>query len=204
MSFSVESLPMLKMPRPARRERTLEEYLRFDAKAKERYEFIDKHFVKMAGAKAPHNIIMANMTISLGIAIKRLPKKYIVFSSEQKVYLPPLDEVLYPDVLAVCEKPLFWDDDQHLLINPLVIVEVLSKSTRGYDRGDKFMKYNTLDPFREYVLVEQDRARVETWFREEPGLWRETAVEGLGAKIALRSMGIELSLADIYDSVELA
>lgn len=202
MSFSVESLPVLKN-KPDPRERTLEQYLKFEERSKHKHEFINKHIVKMPGSKGPHNIISMNIGTAIKYAVKQLSQKYLVFSSDQKIYLPATDDALYGDMLTVCERPLYWDEAQVLLINPLVIVDVLSKSTKKYDRGDKFMKYKTLESFREYVLIEQDSPRVETWFREEPGLWRETIVEGLSTKIALRSMGISIDLADIYDGIQL-
>ena len=131
-----------------------------------------------------------------------MPKKYRIFSSDQKIYFPELNHGSYADALAVSEKPEYWDDNQLLLVNPLLVVEVLSDSTEAYDRQGKFAKYKTLPSFREYVLVKQDKYHVETWFRQEPGLWRETIVTDPGAAIELRSLGCVISLADIYENIE--
>lgn len=199
-TFSEAQLPVLKI-KPIRREYTLEEYLRFEARSKDKHEFIDKQIIKMPNAKGPHNIIAFNTGFSLKKRVEVLPKKYIFFTSDQKIYLPSMDEGLYADVLAVSEHPLYWDDDKLLLINPLLIVEVLSRSTKKYDRGDKFHKYRTLESFREYVLIDQFSYHVETWFREEPGLWRENVVTDPAAEIQIRSMGVSLKLSEIYENI---
>lgn len=194
------SLGIRKEPK---RRYSLEEYLRKEAKSKYKHEFIDGQIVRMAYAKGPHNIIAANFTIGLGIAIEAAEKKYIIFGSDQKVYFPTLNEGVYADALAVCEKPLYWDDEELLLLNPIVIVEVLSKSTSKYDRSGKFEKYKTLDSFKEYVLVRQDQPYVETWHQIEKGLWRETIVTDLAAAVHLASVGVDIAMERVYRNVEL-
>jgi Uma2 family endonuclease len=191
--------------KPAKQPRryTLEEYLRREEKSLERHEYYDGKIIRVPMAKGPHNIIGANTITALNIALKSAPKKYIVFNSNQKIYLPPLNFGLYPDALVVCEKPLYWDDNEVLLINPILIVEVLSKSTSAYDRGDKFSEYKTLSSFKEYVLIEQNNCSVESRFREEPDLWRETVVTDPNGHILLKSIGCSLSLADVYENIDL-
>ena len=119
-------------------------------------------------------------------------------------YLPVLDESVYADTLAVCEKPLFWDDDDLLLINPILVVEVLSKSTQRYDRTSKFDKYKTLESFKEYVMIRQNECYAEVWYRERPGLWHETIVTDIDDKLPLQSLGVEISMKRIYKNVSLA
>lgn len=201
-TFTPEMLPMLKLRQPELRPRTLEEWIQFEARAKNKHEFIDKQFIKMPYARGPHNEISGNIIGAFKAVFKTLDKVYRVYSSDQKVYFPALEEGVYADSLAVCEKPLYWDDNKLLLINPILVVEVLSKSTKKYDRGDKFSKYKTLESFREYVLVDQYECRVETHFREEPGLWRETVLTDPAGSVQLRSIGISISLADIYEHIE--
>jgi Uma2 family endonuclease len=184
-----------------RRTYTLQEFLRKEAKSLHKHEFINGQINKMPYAKGPHNIITANMTVSMGIAFEKADKNYIVFPSDQMVYFPSLDEGVYADALAVCEKPLYWDDQELLLINPIVVVEVLSKSTAKYDRTGKFDKYKTLESFREYVLIRQDKCYAEVWFQEEKGLWRETIATDLSAELPLRSVGISIPLHRIYKNV---
>ncbi len=200
-SVAVNPLAVLKPTKQPRRY-TLEEYLRREEKSLERHEYYDGTIIRVPMARGTHNIIVMNIGSALKFALKAQSKKYIVFGGTQKVYLPPLNYGLYPDALVVCEKPLYWDDNEVLLINPVLIVEVLSKSTSAYDRGDKFSEYKTLPSFKEYVLIEQTECRVESRFREEPDLWRETVVAEPNGKILLKSIGCSLSLADVYENIE--
>lgn len=193
-------LAVLKPTKPPRRY-TLEEYLRREERSRERNEYYDGIIVPLPSAKGPHNIITANTIVALGNALQTLDKDYTLFTNSQKVYLPALNFGLYPDALVISEKPVYWDDNEVLLINPLVIVEVLSRSTRTYDRGEKFSEYKTLPTFREYVLIEQTKYMVETRFREEPDLWREKTYTNTNDRIMLRSIGCSISLADIYRKI---
>ena len=144
-------------------------------------------------------IEMTNTTESLG-------KNYLFYGSDQKIYFPNLDEGVYADSLAVCEKPLYWDNDDLLLINPILVVEVLSKSTQKYDRTGKrnaarFDKYKTLESFKEYVMIRQDICYAEVWYRERPGLWHETIITNIDGKLPLQSLGVEVSMKRIYKNV---
>lgn len=186
-----------------KRKYSLEEYLRKEAKSKYKHEFISGQIVRMPYAKGPHNIISANISAQMAIQFDRSNQHFIVFSSDQKVYFPSLNEGVYADALAVCEQPLYWDDEKLLLINPIIVVEVLSKSTSRYDRSGKFEKYKTLESFKEYVLVRQDQHYVETWHQLEKGLWKETIVTDLAASVPLASVGIEIAMGRIYRNVEL-
>jgi Uma2 family endonuclease len=193
--------PPLKLNRPIRKY-TLEQYLEKEAKSVDKHEFIDGQIIKMPYAKGPHNIIAANMMAQLIIQTISLDKSYTVFASDQKVYFPSLNEGVYADALAVCEKPLYWDDNQLLLINPIVVVEVLSKSTSKYDRAGKFAKYKTLESFKEYVLIRQDECYAEVWYRESPGRWQETIVTDIKGELPLQSIGISILMEKVYRNVE--
>jgi len=194
--------PPLKLNRPIRRY-TLEQYLEKEKKSIYKHEFIDGQIIKMPYAKGPHNIIAANMMAQLINKTEDLEKNYTVFASDQKVYFPSLDEGVYADALAVCEEPLYWDDNQLLLINPIVVVEVLSKITQKYDRTGKFDKYKTLESFKEYVMIRQDECYAEVWYRESPGRWQETIVTDIIGELPLQSVGISISMERIYKNVEL-
>lgn len=193
-------LPQLILKKPSRYF-TLEEYLRREARSAEKHEYFDGKIVPMPFARGPHNEISANMMAAFKIAARSLPTIYRVYSSDQQIYLPTLNYGFYADALVIAEQPEYWDDDTLLLINPLLIVEVLSDSTEKKDRTSKFGDYKTLPSFREYVLVKQDRCQVETWFRQEPGLWRETVVTDPAGSIPLQSLGCSIALADIYEHI---
>jgi Uma2 family endonuclease len=182
---------------------TLVQYLRKEAKSATKHEFINGNIIKMPYAKGPHNIIAANISAEMKIACRALPTKYVIFSSDQQIYFPSLEEGVYADALAVCERPIYWDEEKLLLINPIIVVEVLSKSTQKYDRTSKFTKYKTLESIKEYILIRQDKYYAEIWYQKAPGLWQETIVKELNGELLLQSIGVSIAMENIYEHVEL-
>jgi Uma2 family endonuclease len=191
------------VPQKTPRDYTLAEYLRREERATELHEYYDGNIIKLPMARGPHNEIVGNMTAALKAAIKGAPKTFRLFTGQQLVYLPALNYGLYPDVLVVCEAPKYWDNNQVLLINPILIVEVLSKSTKKYDRTEKFGEYKTLPSFQEYVLIDPNKCHIESRFREEPNLWRDTYSTKLEESLYLKSLGCSLDLVDIYENIVL-
>jgi Uma2 family endonuclease len=180
---------------------SLGEYLIREEKSQERHDYFDGEIKRIPMARGPHNEICANIAWALKNAFKMQEKPYRLFNSNQNIYLPRLNFGLYPDAVVVCEEPEYYDSNQVLLLNPLLIVEVLSRSTSKYDRGDKFREYTTAPSFREYVLIEQDFCHVESRFQEERNLWRDTFEENIEASIDLKSIGCSIALADIYEHI---
>ena len=157
--------------------------------------------VRMAGAKARHNQIAANLTGALKYALRPLPRKFIVYNSDQKVYVESENVGVYPDALVVCEEPQFWQGREDLIVNPLLIVEVLSRSTASFDKSGKFLLYEQLPSFREYVLVEQNYPRVESWFRTTEHSWDKTVQGETDGFIELRSVEVSIPLTEVYEHV---
>ena len=180
---------------------TLAEYLRREERSQELHEYYDGMITKLPMARGPHNMITANMVTALNNVKRALTKKYLIYTGQQAVYLPKLNFSLYPDVLTVVETPQYFDRNQVLLINPLVIIEVLSKSTKKYDRVLKFDEYKTLDSFKEYILIDQKKCHIQVRYREEPGLWRETTYENMNDTILLKSMNCTIFMTDIYENI---
>lgn len=197
-----EVSPKLILHKPTRKY-TLEKYLRKEANSTHKHEFINGEIIKIPNARYNHNLIAMNIAIEMTNTTESLGKNYLFYGSDQKIYFPNLDEGVYADSLAVCEKPLYWDNDDLLLINPILVVEVLSKSTQKYDRTGKFDKYKTLESFKEYVMIRQDICYTEVWYRERPGLWHETIVTNIDGKLPLQSLGVEVSMKRIYKNVSL-
>lgn len=195
-----EVSPKLILHKPTRKY-TLEKYLRKEANSTHKHEFINGEIIKIPNARYNHNLIAMNIAIEMTNTTESLGKNYLFYGSDQKIYFPNLDEGVYADSLAVCEKPLYWDNDDLLLINPILVVEVLSKSTQKYDRTGKFDKYKTLESFKEYVMIRQDICYTEVWYRERPGLWHETIVTNIDGKLPLQSLGVEVSMKRIYKNV---
>jgi Uma2 family endonuclease len=192
-------LPPTKEPRRY----TLAEFLRRAEKSEELLEYYDGIITKLPMARGPHNEIIMNVGTALNISIKLNAKKYRVFGGQQKVYLPALNFGVFPDVLVVTNTPLYWDDNQVLLINPILIIEVLSKGTKKYDRNGKFEEYRTLESFEEYVLIDQNKCHVETHFREEPKVWKGIYHNNITDSIYLKSIDCTISIADIYENIAL-
>ena len=119
-----------------------------------------------------------------------------------RVFVPKTRLYAYPDIVVVCGEPQFLDDVPDTLINPLVLIEILSDSTEGYDRGEKFKNYRSIDSVREYVLVTQDRPAIEKYIRHGDGFWMLSDATGLDATITLESIDCTLKLADVYDKVK--
>ena len=125
----------------------------------------------------------------------------MVYNSDQKIYIEAANVVVYPDALVICEKPIFWNGREDLIVNPLVVVEVLSESTRRYDKGDKFLLYKQAPTLREYVTVEQKKPLVESWFRLEKNTWDNSFQTDISQSFELRSIGVSISLSDIYENI---
>ena len=182
---------------------TLDEYLVYEEQSVSKHQFFNGYIQKMAGAKANHNQIALQTACALLVAVKKLDTKYKVYNSDQKIYIESENMALYPDALVISEKPQFHEGREDLITNPLLIVEVLSKSTARYDRGEKFMLYQRCPSFREYILIEQDTLHVESWFRIKENTWERTFETQLEKSLAIRSIGVELNLGDVYSDVEM-
>jgi Uma2 family endonuclease len=182
---------------------TLKEYLRREEDSTELHEYYDGIITKLPMARGPHNDIVFNIGTALKYTLKKTKKTYYIRGGQQLVYLPTLNFGLYPDALVVSENPQYFDKNEVLLINPTLIVEVLSKSTRKYDRTDKFDEYRTLESFKEYVLIDQKRCHIEIRYRETPDTWRYTEVTDMQGSIFLKSLDCAISVADIYDNINL-
>ena len=178
---------------------TPEEYLALEDACNYRSEFENGYISAMAGSSFNHAQITSN--ISRFIANKA-GEHCSSLPNEIKVWIETLNKFYYSDVAVVCGKPVFYEDRTDTIINPLIIVEVLSKSTEAKDRGEKFLAYQTLDSLKEYVLVSQDKNVVERFFKENDGNWKYAATIGLNSAILLESLKIELTFKEIYERVD--
>jgi Uma2 family endonuclease len=201
-NISINPLAVLK-PTKKPRLYTLAEYLRRTEKSENLLEYYNGIIKELPFAIGPHNIISANAATEFNTVFRDSNKDYIVMAAKQLIYFPKLNFSVYPDVLVVCETPQYFDDNQVLLINPILIVEVLSRSTGKYDRTTKFDEYKTLDSFKEYVLIDQKKCRIETRFQEEPGLWREKVYTNLSDSILLKSVDCAVEASMIYRKIQL-
>lgn len=181
---------------------TPEEYLTFERRSEIKHEYLQGEVFAMAGASYEHNQITANVARALGVQLGDRPCD--VLTNDMRVSVPDTDMFTYPDVVVVCGEPRFTDDALDTLINPTVIVEVLSTSTEGYDRGLKFAYYRTIASLTDYVLIAQDRLSIEHYVRQEDGTWRLHDAGNQNGRITLASVGCELNIAAVYRRVNLA
>ena len=182
------------------------EYLAIERAAEFKSEFVNGEMLAMSGGTAPHARVATNLTIALGVRLRG--GSCSVFNSDLRVNVSATGLYTYPDITVVCGELRLADDGHNdTLFNPTVLVEVLSPSTEAYDRGAKFAHYQRIDSLREYVLVAQDRPRVERYTRRQeadPNEWLLTVATGLDSKLTLPALGLELPLAEIYDGVDFA
>lgn len=175
------------------------EYLRRERLAEEKSEFADGYVYAMSGASVPHNYIASNLMVIIGSALKGSPCKPL--GSDMRTRTPSSRFFTYPDLVIVCGQPELHDEQKDTLLNPTVIIEILSPSTEKWDRGGKFARYQSIPSLQDYVLVSQDIPRVERFSRNGEE-WTLANSEGLEATLRLPSVGIEISLAEIYEDVE--
>jgi Uma2 family endonuclease len=180
---------------------TATEYLAIERQAETRSEYLDGEMFTMAGGSREHNLIETNTVRELSLKLKHRPCE--VYSNDQRVHIPATGLYTYPDVVVVCGEPHFDDDQFDTLLNPTLIIEVLSPNTEAYDRGKKFEHYRSIGSLSEYLLVSQAEPRIEQYLRQDEGRWIFTDVAGLDSRITLPSIQCELSLAEVYDKVKL-
>ncbi len=189
------------MPLQPKPRLTPEDYLALERSADFKSEYFDGEIFAMTGASAEHNIITLNVGSEIRRQLKNRP--CTAYSNDMRVKVDPTGLYTYPDLVVVCGKAQLEDAHLDTLLNPTLIVEVLSDSTEAYDRGRKFEHYRKLESLAEYVLIAQHRPHVESYRRQPDQQWLLTECSGLDGKLRLHSIDCELALAEIYDKVEL-
>jgi Uma2 family endonuclease len=179
---------------------TLEEYLELDRTSEERLEFWDGEVFCMSGGSEWHYEIESNIVTFLKTSLKGRGCR--AYTGNVRIKVPSAPPYRYADVSALCGEAKFEEiGGVDALVNPQLLVEVLSPSTEAYDRGDKFLHYKSIPTLREYLLVAQNQPHVTHLFKREDGLWIHTDVNELGATLTLTSLGCELPLAEVYAGV---
>lgn len=199
---ATSALQIAPIPYEEKRKYSIEEYLAMEALAPYKSEFHNGYIYPMPGGIYNHNLIAQNMAAELRNAVKKLEQTYRVLNSDMFVHIPEDSSFVYPDALVICDKPKFYKEHKTVITNPLVIVEVLSSSTESYDRSGKFDKYSSIDTFKEYVLIKQDRHQVVTFFREETDLWRKTVYMGIESELFIKALQVAIPMTEIYDGIE--
>jgi Uma2 family endonuclease len=186
----------------AKKHYTLEEYFELERNSLEKYQFYRGEVFAMSGASPPHNRIVVNLIRHLANALAGGP--CVVFPADQRIKCPTA-LYTYADASIVCgEAQFIKQQGLETLINPKVVFEVLSPSTEPFDRGKKFDEYQSLESFQEYVLVSQDRPRVDHFVRQRDGSWRPKMIEGIENTLQLATVECELALGAIFEGVVLS
>lgn len=186
----------------AKKKLTEDEYLDLEADAEFKSEFYNGEMFAMAGANRAHNTIKDNLIVEIGIRLKGGTCR--TYSSDMRVKVKRTGLYTYPDIVIVCGEP----EIEHrrgldTLLNPRIVIEVLSKTTEGYDRGSKFRQYKRLASVQEYVIVSSDRVCIDRFVRQDDEQWLLTTFDKPSGKMAMASVPVRIPLADIYRDVEL-
>ena len=179
-----------------------EEYLTGEREDNIRHEYFAGEVFAMAGASREHNQISTNIVRLLGNQL--LEKPCSVFASDMKVKVKKKKKYSYPDIVVVCEKEEYEDEHNDVLLNPVVLIEILSDSTEAYDRGDKFSHYQDIPSFTEYILVSQYIFKMERFTRQPDNSWVYTIYQGKEDILSVETVDCALPLAEVYRKVRFA
>ncbi|MFP4337524.1 MAG: Uma2 family endonuclease [Halothece sp.] len=180
---------------------TPSEYLEFEAEAKTRHEFINGEIIPMAGGTTNHNELVTNLCVLLKPSLRKQGKR--LYSENVRLWIASANVFTYPNVMILAGEPAYYGESQTTVTNPVVIFEVLSDSTRDYDQGRKFNFYRSLETLQEYVLVDQETTTVMIYRRSTNKDWHLSILDDSNEVVKLESVGVELSLAAIYEGVSL-
>jgi Uma2 family endonuclease len=183
----------------ARKFTTAEEYLEIERAAEFKSEFYAGEMFMMAGAKANHVQIVVNLSRDLSISFKKKPCR--VFSTDMRVLTTKSGLYTYPDLVVVCETAKFLDEKKDTLLNPNLIIEVLSDSTESYDRGKKFQMYREIETLQEYVLVSCHQKKIEVFKKVNPKQWLLSEFK-MDESVLFESIDSNFSMQEIYEKVE--
>lgn len=178
---------------------TPQQYIEQERRAEFKSEFYRGEVFAMAGATFEHTLIKDNIAREAGVQLKQA--SCVVLTSDIRVKINPTGLYTYPDVVIVCDKPQFEDNHFDTLLNPRIVIEVLSDSTENYDRGKKFSHYRQIASLREYVLVGQDRPLLERYVRQDDQSWILTVFDDLTQTFEATTIPVRIPLAEIYRGV---
>lgn len=181
---------------------TEDEYLDLERKAKYKSEFIEGQIYAMAGSSPSHSLITANVIIALGLQLRG--NQCRVYSNDLKVRIGRAGNYYYPDLTVACGQLQYHDEHQDVVLNPSIVVEVLSPATEADDRGRKWIHYQQIESLTDYIMVSQSEPFIEHYSRQSDGGWRYESCSDLTGVVTIHSIGYELSLTDVYQNIDFA
>ncbi|MEG3973354.1 Uma2 family endonuclease [Microcoleus sp. herbarium8] len=194
-----EKPAIAKQPPTEKRHYTPEEYLALEESAIDKSEYHDGEIIPMTGGTTNHNSIIINLIANLKFGLRG--KDYRLFTSDVRLWIPLTSRYVYPDIMVIQGEPQYQGSNKTIVTNPLVIVEVLSNSTKDYDRGGKFLAYRSIPEFQEYILVDQYSYHIEQFAKNSNGKWVLTEYDSEESLLILESVEFQMPLSEIYERI---
>ncbi len=188
-----------KKPQTEKRHYTPEEYLALEESAIDKSEYHDGEIVPMTGGTANHNKIALNFCRKFPLTVNG--QDYEIFINDMRLWIPQTRRYVYPDIMVIQGEPEYQGSNKTIVTNPLVIVEVLSNSTKDYDRGGKFLAYRSFPEFREYILIDQYSYHIEQFAKNSNGKWVLTEYDSEDSVLTLESVEFQMPLREIYERI---
>lgn len=179
---------------------TPEEYLELEEKAEYKNEYRDGEIIPIAGGTTNHNKIALNFAAALKYGLKK--QNYDVYIGDIRLWIPRYRQYTYPDVMLIKGEPIYQNANTTTVMNPLLIAEVLSKSTSNYDQGDKFLYYRSIPEFKEYILINQYQYHVMHYVKTDDGKWIFTELESESDTLTLQNLDFQIDFQDLYEQVD--
>lgn len=176
-----------------------EDYLKLEETAEYKSEYRDGEIIPMTGGTTNHNQIALNIATLFKLGLKG--KEYKVYIGDVRLWIPRYRQYTYPDVMVMQGEPVYTGKGTTTVTNPMLIVEVLSNSTKNYDQGDKFLYYRSISEFKEYILIEQSEYRLLQYTKTATNRWQFTEYESENSVISLNSLELDVSFQDLYEGV---
>jgi Uma2 family endonuclease len=188
-----------KQPQTEKRYYTPEEYLALEEVAIDKSEYHDGEIIPMTGGTTNHNSIIINLIANLKFGLRG--KDYRLFTSDVRLWIPLTRRYVYPDIMVIQGEPIYHENNKTIVTNPLVIIEILSNSTKDYDRGGKFLAYRSIPEFREYILIDQYSYHIEQFAKNSKGKWELTEYDSEESVLILESVEFQIPLKEIYERI---
>ena len=185
---------------PALKYISIEEYLELEEKSPEKNEYYQGEIFAMAGGSFAHNQVVGNTIVDIGQFLK--DKKCRIFPSDLKVHIEANSLFTYPDLSIICGKPEFWNNRTDTVLNPSVIIEVLSPRTNDYDHGEKFMLYRNIPSLKEYILIASTEVRLEQYIKQTPNEWKFIEYKSAEDQITIPTINFSTLLQEFYRDVD--
>lgn len=180
---------------------TIKEYLEMENAALEKHEYYKGEIFAMSGASGRHNVISSNLIISLGTSLKG--ESCQPYGSDMRIHIPENSLFTYPDISIICGDVVSTNEDENTAIEPTVIIEILSPSTRNYDRGEKFMLYRAIPALKNYILVDSESIHVEHFAINKEGLWQLKEHNKIYEEIFIETLNVKLPMKEVYERSKL-